>query len=217
MIVILLGAPGSGKGTQSKALAGKYGFEHLSTGDLFRAEIAQKTALGQKVESILKNGKLVPDDVTVELVAGKLETGKKYLLDGFPRNVEQARALDAMLKDHDSSVDRVILLDLPNPEAIKRLASRRVCAKCGEVYNVLTKKPAVDAKCDSCGGEVVQRPDDSEATAQKRLMVYEDLTSPLIAYYKGLGLFEQVDAAQDPAKVTADLSKALEALMAVKR
>jgi adenylate kinase len=217
MIVILLGAPGSGKGTQSKALAAKYGFTHLSTGDLFRAEIAQKTALGQKVESILKSGKLVPDDVTVELVAGKLETDKKYMLDGFPRNVEQARALDKMLETHKSSVDRVILLDLSSAEATKRLTSRRVCAKCGEVYNVLTKRPKTDAKCDACGGDVVQRPDDSEATAQKRLMVYDDLTSPLIAYYKGEGILDELDAAQPPEAVTAGLAKIVDGLMAVKR
>jgi len=217
MILVLLGAPGSGKGTQSKALAAKYGFTHLSTGDIFRAEMAQKTPLGEKAAEYVKNGKLVPDTVVTEMVAGKLEAGRNYLLDGFPRNVEQAQALDGMLKQHGSAVDRVILLDLSQAETLKRLTSRRVCAKCGEVYNVLTKPPKAEGKCDLCGGDVVQRDDDSEATAKKRLMVYDDLTSPLIAYYKAEGLFEQVDAAQQPAKVTADVSKIIDGLMAVKR
>ncbi len=207
MIVILLGAPGSGKGTQSKALAAKYGFAHLSTGDIFRAEMAQKTTLGEKAAEYVKNGKLVPDSIVTEMVAGKLEAGKNYLLDGFPRNLEQAQSLDAMLKQQKTAVGKVILLDLPQAETLKRLTSRRVCSKCGEVYNVLTKPPKNDAKCDVCGGDVVQRDDDSEATAKKRLMVYDDLTSPLIAYYKAEGVFEQVDASQQPEKVTAALAQ----------
>jgi adenylate kinase len=207
MIVILLGAPGSGKGTQSKALAAKYAFTHLSTGDIFRAEIANKTDLGQKVESILKSGKLVPDNITVEVVAGKLEAGQKYLLDGFPRNVDQAEALDKMLQGQKSQVSKVILLDLPQPEAIKRLTSRRVCAGCGEVYNTVTRPTQAEGICDKCGGKVEQRPDDSEETAKKRLMVFEDLTSPLVAYYKAEGVFEKVDASQAPERVTAELSK----------
>jgi adenylate kinase len=217
MIVILLGAPGSGKGTQSKALAAKYGFNHLSTGDIFRAEIAQKTPLGEKVESFLKNGKLVPDTITVEVVAGKLEAGQKYLLDGFPRNVDQAQALDKMLRDQKSQVDLVVLLDLPQAEALKRQTSRRVCAKCGAVYNTISKPAKAEGKCDACGGEVVQRNDDSEATAKKRLMIFEDLTHPLVAYYKAEGLFQQVNAAQSPDAVTADLFKIVDAAMAVKR
>jgi adenylate kinase len=217
MIVILLGAPGSGKGTQSKELASKYGFVHLSTGDIFRAEIANKTALGQKVEGILKSGKLVPDAITVEIVAAKLEAGKKYLLDGFPRNVEQAQALDKILKDHKSQVDSVVLLDLPHAEAMKRLTSRRVCSKCGAVYNELSKPSKALGVCDACGGKVEQRPDDSEATAQKRLMVFEDLTQPLISYYKAEGVFQQVNAAQKPEQVTADLNKIIDAAMAVRK
>lgn len=216
MIVILLGAPGSGKGTQSKALAAKYGFTHLSTGDIFRAEIANKTDLGQKVEGILKSGKLVPDSITVEIVAGKLEAGKKYLLDGFPRNVEQAQALDNILKQHKSQVDAVVLLDLPQAEAMKRLTSRRVCSKCGAVYNEFSKPSKELGICDACGGKVEQRPDDSEATAQKRLMVFEDITSPLVSYYKAEGIFQQVDASQAPDKVSADLYKIIDGATAVK-
>lgn len=210
MIVILLGAPGSGKGTQSKILAAKYGFTHLATGDIFRAEIAGKTALGEKAAEYVKSGKLVPDELVVEMVAGKLEAGQKYLLDGFPRNLSQAESLDGMLKRNKQSVDAVVLLDLPQAEAIKRLTSRRVCAKCGEVYNVFTKAPAAEGKCDACGGDVVQREDDSEATAKKRLMVFDDLTSPLTTFYKSEGVFHSVDAAQAPEQVTAAVSAVIE-------
>ena len=207
MIVILLGAPGSGKGTQSKALASRFGFTHVSTGDIFRVEMAQQTELGKRASEYVKSGKLVPDAIVTEMVAAKIEPGQKYLLDGFPRNVEQAQSLDKMVGQRKSAVDRVILLELSHAEAMKRLTSRRVCAKCGEVYNIETKAPRSEGRCDTCGGDVVQRDDDSEATAKKRLMVFDDLTSPLIAYYKAEGLFERVDAAQPPEKVTSDLAR----------
>ncbi len=217
MIVILLGAPGSGKGTQSKALAAKYGFVHLSTGDIFRAEIAQATALGQKAAEYVKSGRLVPDAVVTEMVAGRLEPGQKYLLDGFPRNVDQARSLDGMLSAQKSAVDIVILLDLSREEAINRLSSRRVCGKCGEVFNILTRKPAAEGKCDKCGGQLLQRDDDTEATARRRLMVFEDLTQPLVSYYKAEQVFHEVNAVQPAEAVTADLCKVIDAAMAVKR
>lgn len=216
MIVILLGAPGSGKGTQSKLLAGKYGFTHLATGDIFRAEIAAKTALGEKASEYVKSGKLVPDNIVTEMVAGKLEPGRKYLLDGFPRNLEQAQALSAMLAPQKQAIDLVIFLNLPQGEAIKRLTSRRICAKCGEVYNVMTKPPKTDAKCDACGGDVIQRDDDGEATAKKRLMVFDDLTHPLVAYYKAEQVFHEVDASQAPETVTQQLSAVIDSATAVK-
>lgn len=214
MIVILLGAPGSGKGTQSKVLAEKYGFKHLSTGDIFRAEIAGKTALGEKAAEYVKAGKLVPDDVVTEMVAGKLEAGTKYLLDGFPRNLAQAQSLDGMLKTNRQAVDVVILLDLPQAVTIKRLTSRRVCAKCGEVYNIVSRQTKAEGKCDSCGGDVIQREDDSESTAKKRLMVFDDLTSPLVAYYKAEGVFHQVDASQTPDSVSQQLSSVIDSAAA---
>ncbi len=217
MIVILLGAPGSGKGTQSKVLAAKYGFTHLATGDIFRAEMAAKTPMGQKAAEYVNKGKLVPDNIVTEMVAGRLEPGVNYLLDGFPRNLAQAEELTRMLAPENKSIDKVILLDLPQGEALKRLTSRRICAKCGEVYNVLTKPPKDDKKCDVCGGEVVQREDDSEATAKKRLMIFDDLTQPLVAYYRAEGVFEQINAAQAPEKVSQDLSAVIDAAMAVKK
>lgn len=210
MIAILLGAPGSGKGTQSKALASKYGFRHLSTGDIFRAEIAEKTPLGEKAAEYVKKGQLVPDEVVTEMVAAKLEPGQKYLLDGFPRNLAQAQSLDTMIKGHKMAVEVVILLDLPQAEAIKRLTSRRVCKGCGEVYNVLTKAPKTEGKCDLCGADVIQRDDDSETTAKKRLMVFDDLTSPLTTYYKAEGVFHSVDASQSPDQVTRQLSAVID-------
>jgi adenylate kinase len=205
MVVILLGSPGSGKGTQSKRLADAYGFKHLSTGDLFRAEIAEKTELGVKVQDYLKSGKLVPDAIVVELVAGKVMAGGKYILDGFPRTVDQATALDRMLKGMGTAVSQVVYLTLPKEEAIRRMSSRRVCTGCGEVFNTISRPTQVDGVCDKCSGKVVQREDDTEATAAKRLMVFEDLTQPLVSYYKGESLLVEVDANQKPEAVESAL------------
>jgi len=217
MIVILIGAPGAGKGTQSKVLAAKYGFKHLATGDIFRGEIAAKSALGVKAQEYVKSGKLVPDSLTTEMVAGKLQfEGTKYLLDGFPRNLAQAQALDVFLAPHKAKIDSVIYLNLPHGEAIKRLTSRRVCAKCGAVYNELTAPSKAGAKCEACGGDVVQREDDTEATAKKRLMVFEDLTHPLVAYYKAEQVFHEVDAAQEPEKVTAGMCAVIDEVAAAR-
>lgn len=210
MIVILLGAPGSGKGTQSKVLAEKYNFTHLATGDIFRAEIANKTALGEKAAEYVRTGKLVPDNLVTEMVAARIDASGKYLLDGFPRNVEQAQSLDQILSKQSRSITLVVYLNLSHEEALRRLISRRVCSGCGEVYNLVTKAPAVEGKCDKCGAEVKQREDDSEATAAKRLMVFEDLTRPLVAYYKSEQVFHEIDAAQQPAQVTAALSTIIE-------
>lgn len=206
MIVILLGAPGSGKGTQSARIAQKLGFTHLATGDIFRAEIAQGTDLGKKVEGYLKSGKLVPDAVTIEVVAGKIERCGNYLLDGFPRTVDQATGLTQILKQSGTEVGLVVYLTLPVAEAIKRMTSRRVCKNCAAVYNVLTSPTKVEGVCDKCSGQVIQRPDDSEATAQKRMMVFEDQTHPLVAYYKGEQLLKEIDANRAPEAVEAELS-----------
>ncbi len=216
MIVILLGSPGSGKGTQSKRLAEKYGFSHLATGDIFRAEIAQKTSIGEKAADYLKKGKLVPDAVVIEMVAGKIEKGGKYLLDGFPRTLEQAQGLADMLKSVGSTVDLVVFLTLAKEEAIKRMASRRTCTKCGEVYNTISRPTKAEGVCDKCGAPVIQREDDSEATAAKRLMVFEDLTHPLVAYYKSEAAFQEVDAAQTPEAVEAALSAVIDSTKAAR-
>jgi adenylate kinase len=216
VIVILLGAPGSGKGTQSMRLAAKFGFTHLATGDMFRGEIAQGTALGLKAQDYLKSGKLVPDAVTIEMVAGKIEKGGNYLLDGFPRTVDQALGLTQILKQNATDVNLVAYLTLPEGEAIKRMASRRVCKNCAAVYNALTSPTKDEGVCDKCGGPVVQREDDTEATAKKRLMVFEDQTHPLVAYYKGEQLLKEIDASRTPAAVEADLSAEIESVKAAR-
>jgi adenylate kinase len=214
VIVILLGAPGSGKGTQSMRLAGKFGFTHLATGDVFRAEIAQGTELGQKAQDYVKNGKLVPDAIVTEMVAARLDPKGKFLLDGFPRNLDQAQSLDSILKKAGVAIDLVCSLTLPTAEAIKRMSSRRICSNCAEVYNTITRPTKVEGICDKCSGKVIQREDDTEATAAKRLMVFEDLTQPLVAYYKAEQVFHEIDAAQDPAKVEAALSAVIESAKA---
>jgi adenylate kinase len=203
MIMILIGAPGSGKGTQSKNLSSKYGFSHLATGDIFRAEIAAKTDLGRKVSEYVKSGKLVPDEIVSKMVASRMESSSgKYLLDGFPRTLEQARSLDEILKSKGRGVDVVVFLNLPMSEVLRRLCSRRVCPGCGDLYNLLTRLPKTEGICDVCGQKLIQRDDDSEQTVKKRLMVYEDLTHPLLSYYKAEGNFHEIDAAR-PSEVVA--------------
>ncbi len=209
MIVILIGAPGSGKGTQSSVFCARFAFTHLSTGDIFRAEMAAKSALGLKAAEYVNHGKLVPDDVVTEMVAGKLvdpQSGR-YLLDGFPRNLAQAQALSGLLAKRGSGVDMVLFLDLTAAEAMKRLTSRRICGGCAEVFNVLSRPPKAEGKCDKCGKDLVQREDDSEATARKRLMVYEDLTRPLVAYYKAEGVLHELDGGCSPEAVSGALAE----------
>ena len=211
MIVILLGAPGSGKGTQSKLLCAKYGFKHLSTGDIFRSEVAAKSLLGLKAAEYLKSGKLVPDEVVTEMVTGRLDfNSSSYLLDGFPRTLQQAQALSRFLGAHKASNLLVLFLNLPRAEAIKRLTSRRVCASCGEVYNLMTHPPAAEGQCDKCQGKVIGREDDAESTVGKRLMVFDDLTYPLVAYYKAEQVFHEADASKSPSEVTAALCRMID-------
>ncbi|OGR87716.1 MAG: adenylate kinase [Elusimicrobia bacterium RIFCSPHIGHO2_02_FULL_57_9] len=216
MIVILLGAPGSGKGTQSRILSAKYGFKHLATGDIFRSEIAAKTTLGLKAAEYVKSGKLVPDDTVTEMVAGKLEGAEKCLLDGFPRNLAQAHALAPLLSRQGEAIDLVIFMNLPKKEALKRLTSRRVCGSCGEVFNFISRPPKTEGKCDQCGGNLTQREDDTEATADKRLMVFEDLTRPLVVYYKAEQVFQEVDASQSLEEVTKNLCAVIDSSRALR-
>ncbi|MBI4424235.1 MAG: adenylate kinase [Elusimicrobia bacterium] len=205
--LIVLGCPGAGKGTQSKVLAARYGLAHIATGDLFRAQIAAKSALGQKVEGYLKAGTLVPDQIVVEMVAGKLdESGQGWLLDGFPRTLEQAQALDKYIKQAGQAIDMVLYLNMDENAVVQRLTARRSCGSCGELYNVMTKPPAAEGKCDRCGGELKQRDDDQESTVRKRLMVYEDLTRPLVAYYRSEHRFHEVDGSLPMDKVTEELT-----------
>lgn len=194
MRIVLLGSPGAGKGTQSKMLSLKYKLEHISTGDIFRSEIEKQSNLGKKVEGFVKSGALVPDDLVVALVAGRLDTGTgSWLLDGFPRTLEQAKELDKYLKSNNQEIDMVLYLAMEKEENIARLTSRRTCSECSEVYNIDSRPPQMEGKCDKCEGKLVQREDDSEETVKKRLMIYEDLTAPLVVYYKAEHEFSEVD------------------------
>lgn len=213
--MVLLGCPGAGKGTQARILCEKYGLAHVATGDLLRAEIAAKSELGLKVADYLKKGTLVPDQVVVEMAAKKLDaTPGGWLLDGFPRTLEQAQALDGYLSRKKQDIDLVLYLDVPEAEIVSRLTSRRSCGKCGEVFNVISRKPAKEGVCDKCGGPLHQREDDSEATVRKRMMVYEDLTRPLVSYYKSEHRFEEVGGARAPEAVTRDLAAAVDRALA---
>ncbi|MDD5655774.1 MAG: nucleoside monophosphate kinase [Elusimicrobia bacterium] len=219
MIIILIGAPGSGKGTQSAVLCRRFGFTHLSTGDILRAEIAGKTAIGLKAAEYVNNGKLVPDHIVTEMVAMKLEDpkGGRYLFDGFPRNLEQAQTLSGALAKQSASIDLVLFLELSHDEAMRRLTSRRLCGACGEVFNVMTRPSKKEGACDKCGGALVQREDDSEATARKRLMVYEDLTRPLVSFYKAEQVLHEVDAGRAPEAVTENLAEIIQPLLAARQ
>lgn len=207
MRAILLGCPGAGKGTQSKLLCDSFGALHIASGDLFRSEIEKKTALGLKVQDYVQKGMLVPDGVVIELVASKLDAASQgWLLDGFPRTYDQAVALDKWLDQNGQKIDAVVLLSMNESEVIKRLTSRRTCGGCGAVFNLLTKAPREEGKCDSCAAALVQRSDDTEVTVKKRLMVFNDLTAPLVSYYKHSHEFHEVDGGRDAALVTADLA-----------
>lgn len=211
MRIVLLGCPGAGKGTQSKVLSSRFDLAHISTGDLFRAEMEKKSPLGQKVSEYVRKGMLVPDAVVIELVAAKLdESGGRWLLDGFPRTLEQAQALDKYLQGKGQGIDLVVYLAMMPEEVVRRLTGRRTCSKCGEVYNLASRPPVQEGLCDACGGELIQREDDSEATVRKRLMVYEDLTQPLTAYYRAAHAFHELDGGMPVDEVTESLSAVVE-------
>lgn len=205
MKLILLGAPGAGKGTQATQIAAKYGIPHISTGDIFRKNIKEGTPVGLKAKAFIDKGQLVPDEVTCELVENRLqekdcETG--FLLDGFPRNVFQAETLDKL-----TEVDAVVNIDVDLNALADRITGRRVCAKCGESYHVSMKK---DLKCDKCDGELIQRADDQIETVMSRLKVYESSTAPLIDFYAKKGKLKTVNGMQSIADVFNDIVKALE-------
>lgn len=213
MNVILLGAPGCGKGTQATGIVKKYGPVHISTGNMFREEIAKKSELGLKVEESLKSGRLVPDELTVEIVKSRLaqpDVKAGFLMDGFPRTVGQAEALDQHLQSLKWSIDAVIYFEIPDAELVRRLSNRRQCSTCGKIYNLLTQPPRVPDKCDADAGALAQREDDMPATIQKRLMVFHDLTQPLIAFYRGMGSLHAVDGGGEIGAVSAAIAAILD-------
>ena len=206
MNIVLLGAPGAGKGTQAVKLVEKYGFAHISTGDMLRAAVKNQTPLGLEAKKYMDAGDLVPDEVVIGLVKERLkdaDTEKGFILDGFPRTSVQAVALDSELSDLNRPLDAALLVDVDKEVIIKRLTSRRMCRDCGYIGS------DQDAQCPKCGGEMYQRDDDNEATVRNRLDVYETSTAPLIDYYRGCDLLVTIDGDRDPNEVLASIEAAL--------
>jgi len=210
MKLVFFGPPGAGKGTIAVKLAGQLGIPHISTGDLFRAAIKNQTELGKKVKAILDSGALVPDELTVDLVRERLsqgDTGSGYILDGFPRTIPQAEALAGI-----TEIDAVINFDVDDATLIARLSGRRVCSKCGFGHHIEFLPPKQEGICDRCGGELIQREDDSEKSIRNRLSVYQKQTAPLLDYYNDKGLSIDIDGTPAPDAVLKSLTEALEKL-----
>ena len=213
MYILLMGPPGAGKGTQAPRLVEKYGTPHISTGDMFRAAVGEGTPLGVKAKEYLDAGQLVPDDVTIGIVRERLEKDdvkNGFILDGFPRTLEQAIALDVALKE--LGIDSVQVLDVTaEPELlVQRVIGRRICRQCGATYHLTNLPPKQDGVCDKCGGELYQRADDIEETVRKRLGVYMAQTRPLVDYYENRGFYKRINGNQDVEKVYQDIISALE-------
>ena len=212
MRLILLGPPGAGKGTQASSIVAEYGITHISTGDIFRHNIKNETELGKKVKSYLDKGQLVPDELTIDLVWDRLskdDCKKGFLLDGFPRTINQAEALQKGLEERGLKLDKVINIDVDKNILVKRLSGRRVCKNCGETYHIDNKPTLKDGVCDKCSGEVIQRADDNEKTVLDRTEVYEKQTFPLIDFYKNLGLILTVDGTLSIEDVFSQIKESL--------
>ena len=209
MNLVLIGPPGSGKGTQAELLRGKNGFVHYSTGEVFRDHIARKTPVGLKVEEYVTSGKLVPDDVVLNVVNAFLaeHAGQPILYDGFPRTIPQAEGLDKVLAEHDLKIDMAVLVDLPDDEVVKRLTARRQCRNCGKIYNLTFKPPKVAGVCDDCGGELYQRKDDTESVIRDRLTTYHQQTEPVLNYYSAQGKLQRIDGALGRDRVYAEIAR----------
>ncbi len=195
MRIVLLGAPGSGKGTQGKKLAEKYGIPQISTGDLLRAAVAAGTPLGRQARAAMEAGQLVSDEIVMGLIRERLgepDTEPGFILDGFPRNLTQAEALDAMLAEIDKPLQVALHIDVDFDTLMQRLTGRRTCESCGQMYNIYTSPPKIEGVCDKCGGRLIQRADDNEDTIRKRLEVYRSQTMPLIEYYREQGKLRTV-------------------------
>lgn len=200
MKIIMLGAPGAGKGTQAKMIAEKYNIPHISTGDIFRANIKNGTELGKKAKSYMDKGQLVPDELTLDLIMDRFKQDdckNGYVLDGFPRTIPQAEALDTALKAKGEKVDFAIDVDVPDENIVKRMGGRRACVGCGATYHVVYSPTKVEGVCDKCGEELIVRDDDKPETVLNRLEVYHNQTQPLIDYYNEQGILKSVDGTVD--------------------
>jgi adenylate kinase len=214
MKVIMLGAPGAGKGTQAKKIAEKYSIPHISTGDIFRANIKGGTELGMKAKSYMDQGQLVPDEVTINMLLDRIsaaDCANGYVLDGFPRTIPQAESLTKALDAREEKIDYAIDVDVPDQAIVTRMSGRRACVNCGATYHIVYNAPKKEGVCDACGENLVLRDDDKPETVQKRLSVYHDQTQPLIDYYKKAGILKSVDGTQDLNAVFADITAVLEA------
>ena len=212
MQLLLMGPPGAGKGTQAVKLVEKFKIPQISTGDMFRAAVKEGTELGKKAKACMDAGTLVPDEVTVGIVRERLakdDCRKGFILDGFPRTVEQAKALEKILDELNLKLTKVLNIRVPAEFLIERAVGRRICKNCGATYHVKFNPPKADDSCDNCGGKLYQRADDNEETMKRRLSVYEDSTRPLIDYYEKVGLYVEIDGRQPIEKVTDDLINVL--------
>lgn len=212
MKIIMLGAPGAGKGTQAKMIASKYSIPHVSTGDIFRANIKNGTELGKKAKTYMDAGQLVPDALTVDLLIDRISQSdceNGYVLDGFPRTIPQAECLDEALAKRDEVVDFAINVEVPDENIINRMGGRRACVNCGATYHVVHIPPQKEGICDKCGNELILRDDDKPETVQNRLKVYHDQTQPLINFYSKKGVLKEVDGTQDMKVVFEDIVKIL--------
>ncbi|WP_457591769.1 adenylate kinase [Geoglobus sp.] len=217
MNLILLGPPGAGKGTQAKRIVEKYGIPQISTGDMFREAVAKGTELGKKAKEYMDRGELVPDEIVIGIVRERLsqpDCEKGFILDGFPRTIAQAEALDEMLDDMGRKIDAVINIVVPDEEIMKRIVYRRVCKECGAVYNLIYSPPKQDGVCDKCGGELYQRDDDKEETVRERLRVYKEQTEPLINYYSQKEVIHDIDGTKDIEEVWKQIENVLEKIRA---
>ncbi|MEK4247640.1 adenylate kinase [Psychrobacillus sp. FSL K6-2684] len=213
MNIVLMGLPGAGKGTQADKIVEKYAIPHISTGDMFRAAIKEGTELGLKAKSFMDHGALVPDEVTIGIVRERLskpDCDQGFLLDGFPRTVPQAEALDALLSDLGKSIEHVLNIQVEQEELIKRLTGRRICKECGTAYHLVFNPPAKDGVCDKDGGELYQRADDNPETVTNRLEVNMKQTQPLLDFYQNKGVLSNLDGQQDIKVVFADIDALLQ-------
>lgn len=212
MILILLGPPGAGKGSQATKIIEEFGVTHISTGDIFRKNIKNGTELGLKVKEIIAKGALVSDALTNELVfdtLSNIDNSAGFMLDGYPRNINQAQALDKWLEENNKNLDQVVYIDASVDTLISRISGRRVCKDCGATYHITNFPPKVENVCDICEGELIQRPDDNEETARQRIEVYEEQTSPLIKYYNDCNKLKKYDGNQDIEDVFEEIKSSL--------
>ncbi len=212
MRLVLLGAPGSGKGTQAKILMDRKNIPQISTGDLLRAAVKAGTELGQKAKTAMDAGELVADDIVIGMIRERLaeaDAANGFILDGFPRSIPQAEALDVMLEAEGQPLDKGVLIDVDFDSLLKRLTGRRTCADCGQMYNVYFSAPAQEGTCDKCGGELQHRADDNEETITNRLEVYENQTAPLVNYYKAQGKLISIAGEGDIEDIYSRLTAAL--------